>query len=330
MMNWIGRRAVQSLPFHTAGSTVSSNVFPAMRSGVAIEFVLFFFSILAVAAGGLGVLFGVLNSPLSMMVVGDWYVTTSGLLIVLSSTDERPTIVRAIGALALAAAGAYALLRAFGVDVGAKEYVKLSMSAAAVCAIVTQFAIGLRADSRARRDHLRVACFAAALVILPITSSWGVQMTTFISKTYDHALLAMGDSLGIRIPALVRAAVWNNSIADYVTFHVYISISLAMVAYDIVWRDFKNWEMTKLLLVSSVVGFVFYFIVPVAGTTYLLPHYNPAGAPGALSSISDPPRNCMPSLHTTWGCFSSPARSRDGRRPCSTGPRQRPSRSMGA
>jgi hypothetical protein len=271
--------------------------------GLAIEFVLFAISIAGVVAGTIGIAAGVVTSPLNIMVVGDWYVMTSGLLIVVAGTDQRKAMLKVAGAVAAAAVLAYALVRATGMPVDAKVFVKLSVAAAATATIAAQFVSGLRADGATRRRRLRIACFAAALVILPIGSGWGVQVTSLVPTAYDPAVAAMDDSLGVRIPALVRSVVWNHPLLNYVTFRVYISVSLAAVAWDVVRRDFRDWRMIKLLLVSSVVGFAFYFVTPVAGTTFLTPDYNPPGAPIVALPFEGVPRNCMPSLHTTWALF---------------------------
>lgn len=271
------------------------------------EFLLFFAATGGLALGAIGVAAGVLDSPAGSMVIGDWYLMTSGLLIVAASSSRRRTIVAAAGGALACMALAYPALHLAGAAPALKPFAKASVALSAAAGVVAQFVVASRErDPALARRQLRHACFAVALVALQVASGWGVQATTAIGQTFDRTVLLMDDTLGARIPALLRDAVTNNALAHFVVRHVYISLPLAMVGYDLLRRDFENWTMTKLLLVSSMIGFCLYFVTPVAGTTFLSPAYDSGGAvlaDATAEAFRTTPRNCMPSLHTSYALF---------------------------
>lgn len=270
------------------------------------EFVLFGLAVAGMALGGAAIALGLLRAPTATMVVGDWYLLTSGFVIVAAAGSNRRAILLSAGAAALLAAALYPPCKAMAPAIELKFYVKASVAFASASAIATQFAIGLARGGlmRANRD-LAIGCFAVALVITPLMSGWGIQISALVPQTLDVHALRMDEAFGARIPAAVTAIVESSGALSYIVFHVYISISLAMVGYDLIFGDTRDWRMTKLLLVSSFLGFLAYFVAPVVGTVYFedyslhAPLHDIAARTSAAAS--DLPRNAMPSLHSTWG-----------------------------
>ena len=276
----------------------------ALFGAIPFEYLLFGFAMGGMALGAAAIVLGLLGSPAASMVVGDWYLLTSGFIIVAAASSRRPAILLAAAAVALVAATLYLPIHVVAPAVGLKSYVKVSVALAAAAAIATQFAIGLRRGGtlRANRD-LAIACFAVALVVTPLMSGWGIQISALIPQTLDATALRVDEAFGLRAPAWLDGKIGQSAALSYIVFHVYISISLAMVGYDLMFGDTQKWRMTKLLLLSSLLGFLTYFITPVVGTVYFS-DYGPS-APFATivaqTASSDLPRNAMPSLHTTWG-----------------------------
>lgn len=279
---------------------------PGPRRAASFEYLLFALALAGLAAGGVAIAFGLLQAPTVGLVVGDWYLLASGLVIVAAAGSQRRTILLAAGLAALMAAALYLPLKLAGLSIGPKAYVKAGVALASATAIGAQFAIGFRRGGawRDNRD-LAVACFAVALVITPLMSGWGIQISAAIPQTLDAAALRMDDAFGLRLPVWIGQIVSSSGALSYVVFHVYISISLAMVGYDLLAGDTSGWRMTKLMLVSSLLGFAAYFITPTVGVAY----FEGYDASRPLSDIiaresaaaSTLPRNAMPSLHTTWG-----------------------------
>ncbi len=272
------------------------------------EYVLFALALAGLAAGGVAIALGYLDTPTAKLVVGDWYLLTSGLIIVAAAGSQPRTILTTAALAGLLAAAVYLPLKLAGVSVGPKSYVKAGVALASAAAIAAQFGIGLR-SGRGWRDNrdLAVACFAAALVVTPLMSGWGIQISAAIPQTFDATALRMDDAFGFRAPAWLREHMSASGALSYLVFHVYISISLAMVGYDLLAGDTRDWRMTKLMLVSSLLGFAAYFIAPTVGVTYF-EGYDASRSLGDIvartsAAAADLPRNAMPSLHTTWGAM---------------------------
>ena len=296
---------VFSETFLDSGRAAPRRLAPA-EPGVPFEYLLFAVAIAGAAAGAGAIALGVLRAPTAGLIVGDWYLLTSGLIIVVATGSRRPTILLGVAAATLAAALLYVPLSLAGLAGDAKPYVKASVAAVSALAIALQFAIGFRRGGALRDNRdMAVACFAVALVVTPLMSGWGIQISAIIPQTFDSVALRMDEAFGFRIPAWIDGQIAASPLLNYVVFHVYISISLAMVGYDLITGDTRVWRMTKLMLVSSFLGFVAYFITPTVGVGYF-EGYGPSRAlPDLMAQTSalaaDLPRNAMPSLHTTWG-----------------------------
>jgi hypothetical protein len=272
------------------------------------EYGIFALTAIGFALGGVAVALGYLRSPAASMVVGDWYLLTSGFVIV-AAASSRPRLIgfAAVSAFLIVAA-LYPVSRALGLADGSQAHIKIAVACASAMAIATQFIFALRQGRvwRENRD-LAVGCFAVALVVVPLMSGWGIEASTHVAWTLDAQVLRIDDLFGLRVPARMIVLVMSSPKLSSLVFHVYISVSLAMVGYDLLFGDTRNWRMTKLMLVSSFVGFVVYFITPVVGTNFFdaygadIPQQILLQFP--VSAGHDLPRNAMPSLHTTYGLF---------------------------
>ncbi|MCB1542436.1 MAG: phosphatase PAP2 family protein [Rhodoblastus sp.] len=279
---------------------------PGLRRAASFEYLLFVLALVGLAAGGVAIALGLLKAPTVGLVVGDWYLLASGLVIVAAAGSQRRAILLTAGVVAMLTAALYLPLKLTGLSIELKPYVKIGVAFASATAIVTQFVIGFRRGVawRDNRD-LAVACFAVALVVTPLMSGWGIQISAVIPQTLDATALRMDDAVGFRLPAWLDQHVAASDALSYVVFHVYISISLVMVGYDLLAGDTRGWRMTKLMLVSSFLGFVAYFITPTVGVTYF-DGYDASRELGDIIAqesavASTLPRNAMPSLHATWG-----------------------------
>ncbi len=276
----------------------------AVRRAIPFEYLLFVLALSGLGAGCTAIALGLLRPPTASMVVGDWYLLTSGFVIVVAAGSNRRAILLMTLAVTACAVAAYLPLRAIAPTLEPKTYVKTVVALVAAIAINWQFAIGVRRGGALRDNRdLAVACFAVALVVTPMLSGWGIQISAVIPQTLDAHALKMDEAFGLRVPAALGALTRANAVSSYIVFHVYISISLAMVGYDLVFDDMHNWRMTKLMLVSSFLGFFAYFITPTVGTIFF-PAYGSAPLLGDILASADGsklPRNAMPSLHTTWG-----------------------------
>ncbi|MFT4095768.1 MAG: phosphatase PAP2 family protein [Rhodoblastus sp.] len=272
------------------------------------EYVLFALALAGLAAGAVAIALGYLDTPTAKLVVGDWYLLTSGLIIVAAAGSQPRRILSTAALAGLLAAALYLPLKLAGVSVAPKSYVKAGVALASTAAMAAQFGVGLR-SGRGWRDNrdLAVACFAVALVVTPLMSGWGIQISAAIPQTFDATALRMDDAFGFRAPAWLRDHVSASGAVSYLVFHVYISISLAMVGYDLLAGDTRDWRMTKLMLVSSLLGFVAYFIAPTVGVAYFEGYDGSRALQDIVAQTSAAaaslPRNAMPSLHTTWGAM---------------------------
>lgn len=270
------------------------------------EYLLFALALAGMATGGVAIALGLLQAPTTGMVVGDWYLLTSGFIIVAAAGSDRRAIFLSAALVAVLSVAFFLPVRLLAPGIEPKAYVKGAVALAAAASVLMQFSTALRrgAPLRDNRD-MAVACFAVALVVTPLVSGWGIQISALIPQTFDANALRMDEAFGLRVPAWLDEAVQGSRFVSYVVFHVYISISLAMVGYDLLFDETREWRMTKLMLVSSLLGFVAYFITPVVGTGY----FRDYGQTGALRDLLAHasagagvlPRNAMPSLHTTWG-----------------------------
>ncbi|HMN71856.1 MAG TPA: phosphatase PAP2 family protein [Rhodoblastus sp.] len=283
----------------------TSSARPGERA-LPFEYLLFALAVGGLAAGGVAIRLGLLIAPTSGLVVGDWYLLTSGLIIVAAAGSRRGPVLAIAGVILLVAAALYPALKLAGIAIEPKLHAKAAIAFASASAIAAQFLIGFR-QSLPWRDNrdLAIACFAVALVITPLMSGWGIQISAIIPQTLDANALQMDEAFGVRVPAWLDGKIMASAAARYVVFHVYISISLAMVGYDLMAGDARDWRMTKLLLVSSFLGFVAYFITPTVGVVYF-EGYGPSRAAADImaqtsAAAATLPRNAMPSLHTTWG-----------------------------
>ncbi len=178
----------------------------------------------------------------------------------------------------------------------------------AAYSFLLQFTVVLLCPDKNRsKHHLRVAQLAFSVVVLTSASDWFNQhLTYFTTETYDYSIVQMESVYAFRFTAILRFISKNYLQTNAALNFVYGSIPAAMVVHDVYFNK-QKFIMTKLFIVSSGVGYILYFIVPVAGTDFLFLNYDDISAPLILDILYNEkmhfPRSSIPSLHTTWGIF---------------------------
>lgn len=169
----------------------------------------------------------------------------------------------------------------------------------------------LRARGAARTRRLVQLLGAAALPAYVTLSMACLDLTaTLHPRVYDGYVYAADTALLIRANLLVHRLFVAVPVTEQLARAIYLLLPLAVAMLYIgqsAWRRRPPVDTLLLFMVAGAAGMCIYHILPVVGPYYLFhyaapPDYPPAAQVPLLSLFAPlEPRNCMPSLHTTWG-----------------------------
>ena len=165
-----------------------------------------------------------------------------------------------------------------------------------------------RQAARPDRKGLRLLVLALAIGVAPIASDIHLLAIRAPGFTYDAAIFNFDQKLGVRVPSL--ATVLARPVQDLVVFAYLFTPGFVAGADAFGGLRPDRLSLTTAFILSAALGAICYAIVPVAGIYFPDADYLqrifatdsllPVGST-ELAGIA--PRNCMPSLHTTWGLF---------------------------
>jgi hypothetical protein len=152
---------------------------------------------------------------------------------------------------------------------------------------------------------LPALCLLSCLAVL--FASW------FIPKTYDLFLYAFDSGLGMHPSFAAGKWLRNHSTIAYISAYVYncLPIYLAVfLAYQIRFAKGSVPDVRLLFAVLGVLGFFLYLICPATGPVHCFNTF-PDSPPSLndsqveLITVTNLPRNAMPSLHFGWALLMS-------------------------
>jgi hypothetical protein len=157
-----------------------------------------------------------------------------------------------------------------------------------------------------------LTCLYVLLSGFPL--SWSVQLSPQPADFFPYAGdEALGGQFSQWVEALFLASPWLAQLC----FHVYNAVALglaAILAWQIAVREQPVRATVLAFFIAGALGHMVYVLFPVIGPRFLFglagpylaatsvfPHPVPSAAELVMPAvIPGVPRNCMPSLHTTW------------------------------
>jgi len=168
-------------------------------------------------------------------------------------------------------------------------------------------ALGLRG---ADRDAvLDVALPALILPIFVVLAYPMVYLTAALwPTTYDHRLYLADAAFGAPLSFVVGRATAAVPLLPAICLAVYVALPLALMLVHALRRrhGVSSSDALVAFVAVTVVGYLGYLAVPVAGPVYAFGDLFPLQPPdpttltAAKSLVEPAPRNCMPSLHSAW------------------------------
>lgn len=150
------------------------------------------------------------------------------------------------------------------------------------------------AASLRRDDRYQDICVAAGLSVFCIVCAIPQYLTILLHpRTMDWAFY-VADSKLLHLDAL-KTCLWvRATFPHFASFEIWVYYALPL-ALGIVYAIERNMMVVRTSLIAAIAAYPFYNLFPAAGPLYLFVN----GV--TLTATPDGPRNCMPSLHFSWG-----------------------------
>jgi hypothetical protein len=217
----------------------------------------------------------------------------------------RPRPAEVAATLVAAAALAWPLLAAAASE-GPFACIASALGLASLLVLGARAAVAKGDERRAVLDVLQPALILPGFVLLAFPM--GYLTAALWPTTYDPRLYVADATFGAPLSFVVGRWSAGVPLLNDVCLAVYAALPLALIVVHALRR--RQGEHASDVLVTfiavTVVGYLGYHVVPVAGPTYAFPGLFPLQPPDAHAmstarALALPmPRNCMPSLHSGW------------------------------
>lgn len=219
----------------------------------------------------------------------------------------RPIRNELLATVLAAAVLAYPIYAKAGLEAAAAATAPMCALGGGTIAVLATQALRHRGEQRKRvLDVLLPALILTGFVLL--TSPMLFLTAALWPTTYDHHLYladaAFGRPLSFDVARLARSV----PLLPPLCLAVYVALPLALIVVHALRR--RQQEPSPDTLVAfvavTVVGYLGFLVVPVAGPLYAFPDLfpleppDPAGLEPVKTVVQPFPRNCMPSLHSAW------------------------------
>ncbi len=214
----------------------------------------------------------------------------------------RPSGYEVAGSLA----GGALLAAGFGLKGSGWQWVMIALAYWGMGAIITRLVLlykGGREDllMLAETAFAPIMVFASALFVGPLTTG----------RTYDYFFYSFDGTLGFQPGFWAAGEIMKHDWIAAISGCAYVNLPLAVALLYIYFRRTGSPQAGRLVAFCVLIGLAGYFcyqVLPAVGAMYAFPDAFPfhPPPPSAIQLVplavgTEAIRNCMPSLHTSWG-----------------------------
>lgn len=175
-----------------------------------------------------------------------------------------------------------------------------------VFALAQRTALWARAAPPERAAHVPVLFDMGLVASFPALTAAFLSLTALVRPlTFDGFVFEAQRGFGLSLERPLIGLFAAAPAVKWASFTVYLALlaALAVVHGLQLRRDARRATTLPAFLLAGVVGYALYFVFPLAGPAFALSGVMDGGAWALPAGVMRPPpvpRNCMPSLHTTW------------------------------